>query len=99
MRYGPIDVAFLPVNGVVVDFPHRQPNSGLPAAMTPGEAAAAARALGARAAVPMHYDTFHKPPLYDARDGAAAEFVAAAKAAGVGARVVEPGEVVEPAVA
>ncbi|MBA3264685.1 MAG: MBL fold metallo-hydrolase [Thermoleophilaceae bacterium] len=98
MRYGPIDIAFLPVNGVVVDFPHRQPPSGLPAAMTPREAAGAARALGAREAIPMHYDTFHHPPLYDAVEGAADAFVAAAAAAGVSARVVEPGEVVEPAV-
>jgi hypothetical protein len=47
----------------------------------------------------MHYDTFQSPPAYDALDGAADAFVAAAGAAGVGARVVEPGEVVELAVA
>jgi len=97
MRFGPIDLAFLPVNGAVLDFPHRQPPSGLPGAMTPRDAAAAARALGAREAIPIHYDTFHLPPLYDALDGAAAAFLAEAAAAGVGARVVEPGEVVEPA--
>jgi L-ascorbate metabolism protein UlaG (beta-lactamase superfamily) len=99
MRYGPIDIAFLPVNGPVVDFPHRQPASGVPAAMTPGDAAAAARALDAREAVPMHYETFHHPKLYKAIDGAGEAFVAAAAAAGVSARIVEPGEVVEPAVA
>jgi len=98
MRFGPIDIAFLPVNGAVVDFPHRQPASGLPVAMTAREAAAAARALGAAEAVPIHYDTFHSPPIYDAADGAAAAFVEAAGAAGVSARIVEPGEVVEPAV-
>jgi L-ascorbate metabolism protein UlaG (beta-lactamase superfamily) len=98
MRFGPIDIAFLPVNGPVVDFPHRQPASGLPAAMSPREAAAAARALGAGEAVPIHYDTFHRPPVYDAVEGAAEAFVEAAEAAGVSARIVEPGEVVEPAV-
>jgi len=94
LRFGPIDIAFLPVNGAIVDFPHRQPASGLPAAMTPRDAAAAARALGVREAIPIHYDTFHRPPLYDAPDGAAEAFVEAADAAGVSARIVEPGEVV-----
>jgi hypothetical protein len=46
----------------------------------------------------MHYDTFHRPPVYDALDGAAEAFLAEAAAAGVSARVVEPGERVEPAV-
>jgi len=98
LRFGPIDLAFLPVNGAVLDFPHRQPASRLPAAMTPPQAAVAARALGVREAIPMHYDTFHRPPLYDALDGAAEAFLAEAAAAGVSARVVEPGELVEPAV-
>ena len=98
MRFGPIDVAFLPVNGAVLDFPHRQPPSPLPAAMTPRDAAAAARALGAREAIPIHYDTFQHPPLYTAIEGAADAFLEAAAAAGIDARIVEPGEVVEPAV-
>jgi L-ascorbate metabolism protein UlaG (beta-lactamase superfamily) len=96
-RFGPIDIAFLPVNGAIVDFPHRQPPSGLPAAMTPHQAAAAARALGVGTAVPIHYDTFHRPPIYDAEQGAAEAFLEAAEAAGVSARVVEPGAAVEPA--
>jgi L-ascorbate metabolism protein UlaG (beta-lactamase superfamily) len=66
--------------------------------MTPREAAAAARAVGAAEAVPIHYDTFHNPPTYDAAEGAAEAFVEAAEAAGVSARIVEPGAVVEPAV-
>jgi L-ascorbate metabolism protein UlaG (beta-lactamase superfamily) len=98
LRFGPIDFAFLPVNGAVLDFPHRQPASGLPACMTPEHAAAAALALGVREAIPMHYDTFNRPPVYDALDGAAEAFLAEAAAAGVSARVVEPGERVEPAV-
>lgn len=99
MRFGPVDIAFLPVNGAVLDFPHRQPASGLPAAMTPRDAAAAARALDVREAIPIHYDTFHRPPLYDALGGAAEAFVEAADAAGVSARIVEPGEVVATAAA
>src|SRR4051794_26948004 len=45
MRSGPIDVAFLPVNGPHVSLPHRQPASPLIAAMGPAEAAAAAHVL------------------------------------------------------
>lgn len=65
--------------------------------MTAREAAAAAKALGAHEAIPIHYDTFHHPPLYDAPDGAAEAFVAEAEAVGVSARIVEPGQAVEPA--
>ncbi|MFW5418262.1 MBL fold metallo-hydrolase [Nocardiopsis sp. CNT-189] len=55
-RFGPFDAVFLPANGAVVDVPHLQPPSPLPAAMDPGQAAAAAEILGARYAVPMHYE-------------------------------------------
>lgn len=55
-RFGPFDAAFLPANGAVVDAPHLQPPSPLPAAMDPGQAAAAAEILDARHAVPMHYE-------------------------------------------
>ncbi|GAB3744824.1 MBL fold metallo-hydrolase [Amycolatopsis oliviviridis] len=55
-RFGPIDAAFLPANGAVVDAPHLQPPSPLPAAMDPRQAAAAAEILDARYAVPMHYE-------------------------------------------
>ncbi|MBK1783131.1 MBL fold metallo-hydrolase [Prauserella cavernicola] len=55
-RFGPLDAALLPANGAVVDAPHLQPPSPLPAAMDPGQAAAAAEILDARYAVPMHYE-------------------------------------------
>lgn len=55
-RFGPFDAVFLPANGAVVDAPHLQPPSPLPAAMDPGQAAAAAEILDARYAVPMHYE-------------------------------------------
>lgn len=99
MRFGPIDIAFLPVNGAKLDMPHRQPPSPFPAAMDPAQAAAAARALGAREAIPIHYDTFHNPPLYDALDGAGEAFVRAAADLGVSARVIEPGAQIELATA
>ncbi|GAB2747199.1 MBL fold metallo-hydrolase [Amycolatopsis magusensis] len=56
-RFSPFDAVFLPANGAVVDAPHLQPPSPLPAAMDPEQAAAAAEILDARYAVPMHYET------------------------------------------
>jgi L-ascorbate metabolism protein UlaG (beta-lactamase superfamily) len=71
-RAGPFDVVFAPVNGAVVDFPHQQPPSPLPAAMEPEQAALAAELLGARAVVPMHYGGYafepHYRPVPDARE-------------------------------
>ncbi len=65
MRFGPFDAAFLPVNGALTSFPHRQPASKLEASLTPEQAVAAARILGARRLVPIHYDGIHQPPLYE----------------------------------
>lgn len=95
MRLGPFDAVFLPVNGARVSFPHRQPPSPLPASMDPQQAAAAAAVLRARLAVPIHYDTLHRPPVYAQVDEPAAAFLAAAKTAGVLARVLETGEELE----
>ncbi|GHH27931.1 MBL fold metallo-hydrolase [Lentzea cavernae] len=55
-RFSPFDAVFVPANGAVVDAPHLQPPSPVAAAMTPFQAAAAAEVLGARYAVPMHYE-------------------------------------------
>ncbi|MCK2238631.1 MULTISPECIES: MBL fold metallo-hydrolase [unclassified Crossiella] len=55
-RFSPVDAVFLPANGAVVDAPHLQPPSPLPAALDPRQAAAAAAILDARHAVPMHYE-------------------------------------------
>lgn len=64
LQSDPIDVAFLPINGAVCDFPHRQPSSPFAAAMDPQQAAVAAHILGAERVVPMHYDGVHVPPFY-----------------------------------
>ena len=65
MRYGPFDAAFLPVNGGLAEFPHRQPPSGIEASLTPEQAVAAARILGARRLIPIHYDGIRQPPVYE----------------------------------
>jgi L-ascorbate metabolism protein UlaG (beta-lactamase superfamily) len=74
----PFDAAFLPINGAVVNFPWLQPPSPLPAAMTPEEAAVAARALGAHTAVPMHFGAFDLEPYYRSIPDALERFTAAA---------------------
>ncbi len=94
MRVGAIDLAFLPINGPVCEFPHRQPPSPLPAALDPRQAAVAAHLLGARGAVPMHYGAIHNPPVYAQVDDPAAGFVREAEGLGVQVQVVAPGDAV-----
>jgi L-ascorbate metabolism protein UlaG (beta-lactamase superfamily) len=94
MRLGPFDAAFLPVNGPIVDLPHRQPHSTLPAAMDPVQAAEAAALLEADLAVPIHYDTLHRPPTYAQVERPAEAFARAAAARGVPTQVLAPGEFV-----
>jgi len=96
-RHGPFDVVFAPINGAVVDFPHLQPPSPLAAAMEPEQAAVAAEALGARTLVPMHYGGFEIDPWYQPIEDAAARFETATAERPYEARVLEPGESLEPA--
>ena len=71
-RAGPFDVVFAPINGAVVDFPHQQPASPLPAVMGPEQAALAGELLGSATVVPMHYGGYafepHYRPIPDARE-------------------------------
>jgi L-ascorbate metabolism protein UlaG (beta-lactamase superfamily) len=80
MRCGPLDAAFLPVNGARCEFPHRTPASPFVADMDPEQAAAAAEILEVPIAVPIHYDTIHAPPVYAQVDDPAGCFAAAAGA-------------------
>jgi L-ascorbate metabolism protein UlaG (beta-lactamase superfamily) len=94
-RCGPFDLAFLPINAAVAEFDYLQPPSGLPAVLSPEQAAAAAQILGASRAVPIHYGTFHKPPLYTATPDAASAFAIAARRRGVATRILEAGDEVD----
>jgi L-ascorbate metabolism protein UlaG (beta-lactamase superfamily) len=62
-RWGPIDAAFLPVNGPVVRFSFL-PFSPVPAALTPVQSVSAARLLQAQTLIPIHYG-FHEPGIYE----------------------------------
>lgn len=94
-RFCPIDLAFLPVNGAIADFDYLQPPSGLAAVLTPEQAAAAAHVLGARLASPIHYGTFHRPPLYISLPDVESAFLAAAARRGVTTRLLRPGDEVD----
>ena len=98
---GPFDVAFVPINGAVLDFPWRQPPSPLPGAMDAEQAVVAAAALSARIAVPMHYGAFDFEPFYRSAPDALARFTAAAERQGMTAVSLSVGGVLDvaPAVA
>jgi L-ascorbate metabolism protein UlaG (beta-lactamase superfamily) len=91
-RAGPFDVVFAPVNGAVVDFPHQQPPSPLPAAMEPEQAALASELLGAQTVVPMHYGGFAFEPHYRPIGDALERFEAAARDRPYRVAPLQPGE-------
>ena len=62
-KYGPIDIACLPVNGPILNVEALKTQSSLQACLTPEEAVEAANIMGA-ILVPIHYETFNNPPYY-----------------------------------
>lgn len=92
LRHGPFDVAFLPAGGAIADLAPRQPASPFPAGMDPQQAAVAAKLLGARLVVPIHYGPIHEAANYVQADDPAGAFEAAANELGVDACVLRPGE-------
>ncbi len=76
----------------VVDLAPRQPPSPLPAGMDPRQAAVAAKLLGARLAVPIHYGPLHKAPNYVQAEDPSGSFESAGAELEVNVRVLRPGE-------
>ena len=64
-RYGAPDVVLAPINGARLTFPHRVPASPLAAVMEPEQAALAAHLLRAERLVPIHYDGYELPGVYE----------------------------------
>lgn len=94
--HGPIDVACLPANGVVLDYPGYQPAVDVPAAMTAEEAVQAARALSAGSLCPIHFNsTFDKAPFYRPERDAQDRLATAGREHGVSVAFLEPGQWVE----
>lgn len=64
-RFGAPSVVLAPINGARVSFPHRRPASSLTAVMDPEQAALATELLQADRLVPIHYDGYALPGLYE----------------------------------
>jgi L-ascorbate metabolism protein UlaG (beta-lactamase superfamily) len=64
-RFGAPDIVLAPINGPRLTFPHRQPASPLAGAMDPEQAALAAELLQANQLVPIHYEGYGVPGLYE----------------------------------
>lgn len=93
-RAGPIDLALVPINGAMLDFPHRQPASSLPGVMDPEQAAEAVGLLGARLAIPIHHGGYEGSTYYRPAERALERFLAAADRGDGGwqALPVDPGD-------
>ncbi len=91
-RCGPLDVVLAPINGVVVDFPHQQPASPLPATMLPQQASLAGELLGAKTVIPMHYGGFAFAPHYIPIEAPREQFEAAARDRPFRVAALAPGE-------
>ncbi len=87
--HGPFDAAFLPINGAL--FGWRKPESGVPAVLTPEQAAAAAAALAAKLIVPIHYGVTGADEYLEVSD-AEARLLAAARPRGIAVEIVRPGD-------
>lgn len=57
--YGPFDACLLPVNGAVVP-----EATDIPICMNPEQAVSAAKIIKAKLFIPIHYGSFHNPPIY-----------------------------------
>ena len=94
-RLGAIDVAALPVNGAVVDVPHLQPASSLPACMGPREAVEAAMSLRATTLLPLHYGVTGTTVVYIEDDDPIAHVIELARDAGQAVVTLQPGETLD----
>jgi L-ascorbate metabolism protein UlaG (beta-lactamase superfamily) len=91
-RYGPFNIAFLPINAPICDWPHLQPPSSIEATLTPEEAALAAHILGSRAIVPIHYGSLNKKGRYLETQHPVQRLEHRAADFGIRTVVAEPGE-------
>jgi L-ascorbate metabolism protein UlaG (beta-lactamase superfamily) len=90
-KYGPFNLACLPINGAVLNVKGLSEQSTLPACMTPEEAVEAAKILGA-ALLPIHYGMFHNPPYYSEAYNALKRVEERVNLRGVELYALKPGE-------
>lgn len=86
-QYGPFDAAFLPVNGF--RYRGRDPDVEVANSLTPEQAAAAAKVLGARRLVPIHYGL--EAPFYQEEADIETRIVAACVREGCEPILLSPG--------
>lgn len=89
--YGPFDVAFLPIAGVLTCREGFTPTNQ-PATLTPEQAIEAAVVLKASTACAIHYDLFNNPPYYTEQHDVRGRFLRAAEARGVHGIAPDDGE-------
>jgi L-ascorbate metabolism protein UlaG (beta-lactamase superfamily) len=89
--YGPFDVVFLPINGAIVNDPDLIP-SGQPICMSPEQAVSAAVVMQAKKIVPIHFQAFHNPPVYNQTPKCLERLIKVAEERGVSFEIYEPGE-------
>jgi L-ascorbate metabolism protein UlaG (beta-lactamase superfamily) len=92
-RLGPVDLAFLPINGVVVRL-EGFTATDVPATLTPEHAVEAAVVLRTRTACAIHHGLFDNPPNYAEQPDAVARFLAAGERRGVATAAPDDGEAV-----
>jgi L-ascorbate metabolism protein UlaG (beta-lactamase superfamily) len=93
-KYGPIDAAFLPVNGAVIVEPGLI-SSNQPLCMTPEQAVAATKVLQAKWLIPIHYGAFHNPPHYRETENVKERVLLASKEQQIDIKWLRQHEVVE----
>lgn len=91
-KYGPIDIACLPVNGPLLQVPGLDRQSEIEAVMSPEQAVDAAYLLGVKAMVPIHFGTFHNPPFYIETHEVVQRLLAAGEKRTVDVRILKSGE-------
>ncbi len=91
--HGPFDVAFVPINGVIVRSDSVTPVK-VPVTMTPEQAIEASFVLGAHTACAIHYGDFDNPPLYVEQHDAERRFREAGDERGIATALLDAGQVV-----
>ncbi|TCS13693.1 MBL fold metallo-hydrolase [Caulobacter sp. BK020] len=88
-QFGPFDAVFLPINGA--RFAWREPAAEVSSVMTPDQAVAAAKILGAKTLVPIHYGV-HGADGYEELSDALQRTRTEGARRGVAVQALKPGE-------
>lgn len=89
-KFGPIDIACLPINGAVLTLPPHYASTTQEACMTPEQAVEASHILNVSTLIPIHYGTFHEPPLYKESEHVLDRLRAAARLRNITISILKP---------